>query len=464
MRSRAARVPVALAAAMAVAAASCGPPKRPGLPPRNVVLVTIGGLRADRLSCYAYERPTTRVPSDETARVQQRAMGLDDLAAAGVSFSNAHAPSTSTVASLATLLTGLPPLAAGVPDDDACLPDEVPSLPDLLAARGWRTTAFVTSPSIDLERALGRGFAEFTLGANDVETLTALSRWLERDFGDGQSFFLWLHLGGLESPWRPQRKPRFAREPRADGDAVAALLERARRGELELDPADARRANDLHDDALAETAENLAWILRRGFDVPAARAETSEVWSRTALVVTSPRGVELPEHGRFGHAGELCDEVLRVPLILRHPDSLTGERVCDEVVELADVAPTLLAWLRIERPAPLPGRSLLDRLDAPRAGAFERRPAVAALPGGAYSVRSERWRLAWNPASEPRCGLEPGARLYDLEADLLQVQDVAASHPAVVAALQRAAARALAAQPQRLPRPCAGPDGGLPTR
>ena len=33
---------------------------------------------------------------------------------------------------------------------------------------------------------------------------------------------------------------------------------------------------------------------------------------------------------------------LRVPLFLRHPDGLTGRRIYDDVIELADLMPTLV--------------------------------------------------------------------------------------------------------------------------
>jgi arylsulfatase A-like enzyme len=452
--------------ALALLALACGPPRRPGLPPEHVVLVTIGGLRADRMSCYGHRRPTTDLPSDPEARAEHRAMGLDDLASAGVLFRSAFAPSTSTVASLASLMTGLSPLASGVTGDGACLPEEVASLPELLAARGFETCAFVTSPALDLERALGRGFARFEVAATDEATLAAAARWAERDFGAGRRCFLWLHLGGVEPPWRTHPAGRFAAAggPEAEGPALAARLERALRGEAPLDAADARRACDLYDDALHRTAVGLAWFLRAAFDYRSGRAEASETWARTALVVASPRGVELPADGALGHDGALCDEVLRVPLLLRHPDSLTGERVSAEVVELADVAPTVLDWIGVEPPAALRGRSLLARLDArarPRSGPP---PAVASPGEGVLAVRTARWRLVWNPAAEPRAGVAPGVALRDLELDPRERSDVAARRPEVVAALQRAAARWLAAQPQRLPGPCDGPPAELPAR
>ena len=68
--------------------------------PRGVILISIDTLRADRLGCYGYERPTT--PS------------LDRLAAAGTLFENCVAQAPWTLPAHATMLTGLAPHRHGV--------------------------------------------------------------------------------------------------------------------------------------------------------------------------------------------------------------------------------------------------------------------------------------------------------------------------------------------------------------
>jgi arylsulfatase A-like enzyme len=132
-----------------------------------------------------------------------------------------------------------------------------------------------------------------------------------------------------------------------------------------------------------------------------------------------------------------------VPLVLRHPDSLTGERIFADVVGLEDVAPTLLDWFGLP---PLPGargRSLLAVTDAYVERPFPERPAFAQLPERAlYTARDARWRLVWNPlraqpAGRPvSAGPLPELVLHDLEADPAGRRDVAAAEPEVVARLQ----------------------------
>ena len=69
-------------------------------PPARFVLVTIDTLRADRVGCYGAENAATPT--------------LDALAARGVRFETAIAPTPITLPSHATLLTALDPPEHGV--------------------------------------------------------------------------------------------------------------------------------------------------------------------------------------------------------------------------------------------------------------------------------------------------------------------------------------------------------------
>jgi arylsulfatase A-like enzyme len=152
------------------------------------------------------------------------------------------------------------------------------------------------------------------------------------------------------------------------------------------------------------------------------------VWDDTALVVAGTGGVELGEH-RW--AGPLHSSSARVPLIFHHPGSVPGTRVLDDVVELTDVAPTLLDWLGLE-PAPSgtrgrQGRSLVPLLTNTGAAALPSRPAamVGAAGEQSGSLRDGRWTLVWR---KPRSG-EEEVRLYDRGRDPLELLDVRAHHP-----------------------------------
>ena len=77
---------------LSAALAACSPADAPPPSRPDLVLVVIDTLRADRLSAYGYERPTSP--------------GLEALAEKGVLFEDVTAQSTWTLPSMASMLSG----------------------------------------------------------------------------------------------------------------------------------------------------------------------------------------------------------------------------------------------------------------------------------------------------------------------------------------------------------------------
>lgn len=445
-----------LASAGVLALAACGVEERPGLPPRHVVLVTFESARADRFSFALHRAPTSSVPADELARVEDRAMGLDDLAQRGVVFARCYAPSPSTIASLATLHAGRSPLETAVASDDDVLPGEIVTLAELLGANGYRTAAFTHSKRADLREALGQGFDTFDTLASDRSVVRAAAHFWVDDQGDDARRFVWLHLCGPTPPWLESEfgeavealvaDKEFGRGTAPLADRGEALVERCSSGGAALTASEIDAASANYDRELARATTGLALALRDAFD-PFAGGDQSETWARTLFVFTSPSGVLLGEEGALGAGGSLHRAVLHVPLVFRHPDSLTGERVVAEAVELQDVAPTLLDWLEIAPPRAISGRSLLPLVDTYVERSFERRPAISVLKERVFSAADERFHLVWNPLrAQPseRSKLSaaiPDVALYELGRDPLERVDRSADHPAEVARLQDAIKR-----------------------
>jgi arylsulfatase A-like enzyme len=90
----------------------------------------------------------------------------------------------------------------------------------------------------------------------------------------------------------------------------------------------------------------------------------------TLVIATSDNGAPFPRV-----KGNMYDDDFRLPMVLRWDARLDkggdrGGRVVDDVVSFIDFAPTFLEVAGIELPEQLPGRSLLDVIDAaPEAGA-----------------------------------------------------------------------------------------------
>jgi hypothetical protein len=371
-------------------------------PRPHVLLISIDTLRADHLGCYGYELPTSPA--------------IDRLAERSVRFEAAFAPEPWTLTSHVSLMTGLAPAAHGVEEDRALGPD-APTLAQALAAAGWTTAAVVDSvPWMDGRYGLDRGFHLYRAVQGGAAGKLAVVDGLLDDLGESPAF-LFLHLFDVHSDFErlpyeaePADRERFAgwyggafdgcEEGR--GCASAWLQSLNRSGEVP-DEDERRWLVSLYDAGIASLDRQIGRLLdaleRRG-------------WLQDAIVVlTADHGEEFFEHGRALHE-QLYDESLRVPLLVRLPEGLRGA-VCDELVGLVDVAPTLLELCGLP-PLEGQGRSfarLLGEIDGPSV-----REALLLDDGqGRFGLRTRRHKL-----------LVDGERsvLYDLSSDPGELREV----------------------------------------
>jgi arylsulfatase A-like enzyme len=466
-RGDAARLHRSLAAALAClglilcTGAGCrrDPGDRPGLAPRHVLLITTSSLRADHLSCYLYPRPTSAWPADEDEKQEERALALDDLAAQGVLFANAFSPANRTVPALEVLFTG----SAGVePAQDQPLAGEARALAEVFREAGFCTAAFVSGAPLREKLGLDQGFELFTWRFGDTPVLSLATEWLAtRDADDARPLFLWIHLSGCDPPHDPRALPprhgsqpqpfdfaRYFEDPGYAGSADGSLsyLEQAQRGEVQPTPADLGHLSDLYDGEVARVASGI-----RGLALFLRNLDEGRAWRETLVVFAGLHGLELGEHGRgFQSATSRSDAVLRIPLFLRHPPSLTGARILAEPVSLEDVAPTVCEWFHLAppspaSPAPRVGRSLLPLVDSFVKRPFASRSAVALFdaPIPFASLRAREWSLWWRGPAE---GAQVGQlQLFDRRRDPGELRDVGAEHAALVRELSGELERAMQA-------------------
>ena len=284
------------------AAPNQAPPDR-GPRPANLVLLTLDTTRADRLGSYGHRGARTPV--------------LDRLAARGVRYANAWAPTPLTLPSHATLLTGLLPPEHGLRDNGiAVLPAKLPTLATVLAARGYATGAFVSSRVLDARFGLGRGFAvyddrmaaervgEYGYPERSAAAVTnAAVKWLA-GLGGARPFFLWVHYYDPHAPYEPL--PEFAH----------------------MNPYDAELA------AVDREIGRLLAALPGG--------DRGHV-----VAAVGDHGESLGEHGERTHGLFLYRSALEVPLIVAVPGA-SGASAVERPVATQDLAGHLLDLLGVE--------------------------------------------------------------------------------------------------------------------
>lgn len=154
--------------------------------------------------------------------------------------------------------------------------------------------------------------------------------------------------------------------------------------------------------------------------------ERAGVRERTLLVVAGDHGEELGEHGRFGHGGQVHDALLHVPLVIAGP-GVARSRQVSQVVELVDVAPTLLELCGLPRSRTFQGRSQVPWLRPGEPPAPDESRAAFAAEVQVLSVRTSRWHLI-RPIAEGRVP-PAAAELYEPERDPAELRDLSGQFP-----------------------------------
>ena len=422
--------PFLVSFALALGLGACGGGEdRPGTPPDRLLLITVEGLRPDHLSARGYVRDTTCVEGVGL----EYSLDLDHLFASGVTFANAFAPTGRLRPSLASLMTGLTPLEHRLLDEDAMLDPSLPTLAEGFSTAGFKTGATVFSRQDLTSSGLDRGFERFQQVPDEREVLKAavnmLHKWAETD----SPFFLWMHFGGLGPPFAGEgfRDQFSAPDDGSYGVDFSSPVGWAS-GEIENNAKNRARLNDLYDGEVRRLALLLDEFFVYYYDKFTFHFQPNYIdtnlFRDTLFVVVGTSGMELAERGApCGYVGSeesLVDTGLRVPLVLRHPQSLTGRRILGEVVEVSDVAPTMHEWFSLEGHPGISDRSLLALTDSHVSREFPSRPALGlGLEGRritGYTLRDEKWRAVFGPG---------GVELYQVEIDPWCREDRAAEYP-----------------------------------
>jgi hypothetical protein len=223
------------------------------------------------------------------------------------------APSSGTVPSLGTLLTGLRPWQhQAIHDGWPILAPDLRTLAEALRERGYTTAGYPADPWSQEIFGQSQGFDAFVKLGRGRRALDRLG-----NLGAGRHF-VWVHLPEPGAPYvrRDEYLPRLGPgAPNLPPRILAAQLEPFFDPAKPLPPGLRRRFLSMY-------RLNAAWADERlGQLLGALRA--SGQWDRTLLVVTSIHGEEIGEHGQILHGGNLGRAALEVPLVIKLPVHLT---------------------------------------------------------------------------------------------------------------------------------------------
>ena len=355
----------------------------------NVLVVVVDTLRADHLSTYGYERPTSP--------------HLTQLAAQGTLFENAIAPSSWTLPVHASLLTGLYPDQHHVESDGSLLGWDYPVLGDEFMARGYRTAAFSANTLLfSRRRGFGRGFIHFEDDFQSLPSSFAQTFYgdlikhllfhleLKRDLFGRRSaqqinrhalrwidsghrpFFVFLNYMDVHDPYRPP-EPYLHRYTKLKNPGSRASehwdwFEH-------LTPQQRQGAVDAYDGAINYVDDHIQQLMEQ--------LQQRGLTRNTVVVITSDHGESFGEHGLMTHGNALYRELIHVPLIFWAPGRIPAGRRIDAPVSLTSLPATLLEEVGESSHPHFPELSLARLWNG----------AQPAMP----NPISELAQLSWNP-------------------------------------------------------------------
>lgn len=372
----------------------------------NVLLITMDTTRADRIGCYGYGAAKTPY--------------IDALAARGARFRNAYSPVPLTLPAHSSILTGKYPFVHHVRNNGfyRLNPDHA-TLAEVLKGRGFVTSAFVASFTLDSRFGLDRGFDIYDDTFDSRQALKnyrsersadavadAFLNWLRKN--GGKRFFSWVHFFDPHLPYSPPSP--FDQEFRAHP----------------------------YDGEIAFMDQEIGRIIRT--------LEEEGEMETTLVILSGDHGEALGEKREIDHGLFIYEPTLRVPLIFCLPPAHSRPLVIDSRVRIIDILPTALDLLDIRIPKGISGQSLVPHLRGRKTKDFSSY-AETFYPrdnlgwSELYGLVDGRWKYIRAPKPE----------LYDLSGDPAEEKNLITSETEIASDLSR-----------KLEAMVAGGEGGAP--
>jgi len=388
---------------------ACAPvPELPSEPQnlRNVIIVLVDTLRADHMSTYGYERPTSPF--------------IDEFAAGAVVFEHARSQSSCTFPSVNSLMTSrYPDVFARQGKNQFGIPAEYPAIAEVLDDLGYYTVAVSQSPVVrntpskhNPNGGYGRGFDRFVEGCVWRHGACLNNKIFKELKLVERPFFLYLHYMEPHAPYfhPPRHRLRFTGEYEGfdfirDGNPKPIGKMIYDDGpEYEITDRDIQHLADLYDDEI----RYFDYVFRSLLE----ELEAQGLLEETMIVFASDHGEEFLEHGHISHCRGVWDTVTHVPLILKIP-GVDGGRI-DTAVENLDIVPTILDYLALDSDgSEFEGRSLrplIESRDAAIRYAFAEQTEYRSSDDG-------RFHLILDSDTD-------GFTLFDIENDPLEQHDL----------------------------------------
>jgi arylsulfatase A-like enzyme len=390
---------------------------------KNVILITLDGLRVDHLSCYGYTRETSP--------------NIDSLAKNGILFEQIITSGCSTKAALTSLFTSLDYRYHKIISHTGILSNQFMTLAEVFQNNGYATAGFVATPMTQKNYNYHQGFEMYedfmNMDDNDKKkdyisanlVMDKILNWLDNS-DQNKPFFLYSHIEEPHPPWFHNSSWLTEKEEdlRFFGKGCTYIPTRE-----ELYQISSKKIFNLvakYDGSIYFADEQIGRLIDK--------LKSIGVFKNTIIAISADHGFELLDHGTPTHGYCPYDEVVKIPLIIYLGKNLPEPKVIKSQGRIFDIGVTILDLLNISSPNTWEGRNLLSKNHSLPKYAFT-------FGYGVYSVRTPQYKLVYQHIKTEE-GLghywkKPSYELYDLKSDPRELNDISHLKPQIVTCLKK---------------------------
>ncbi|MEC0266217.1 sulfatase [Paenibacillus anseongense] len=391
----------------------------------NIVFISMDTMRASRLGCYGYGKPTSSY--------------MDQIAEQGVLFERAYAADIPTEVAHTGIFTGKVGLRTGVVSHGSPLtqlPKKESWLPSLLQNQGFTTAA--VDNLYQLKEWFARGYRYYINSVQKTRSIDGKSvnelafKWIREHKED--DFFLFLHYWDPHTPYQPPASyvPAFYDQTRDPYDPANRSMDAAynhaaypffkhHHYDLLGPITDAAYVNALYDaevryldDRLRELDELLI---------------AEGVYEDTLLILFGDHGESLTEHDIYWDHCGLYETSVQVPMIMRWPGRIPEGRRVKGLVQQVDMLPTILEAAGIMTPTNIDGRSLWPSIRGEADGTHDAVYLSECAWQASRGIVTKDYKFIRTLDAGPF--VRPPRELFDLRVDPDETVNIAESSPAI---------------------------------
>ena len=302
----------------------------------NIILISIDTLRPDHLGCYGYSRNTSR--------------NLDQLSKESIIFKNCFSTTSWTLPAHISLLTSLTPANHQVYFPSQKMKDDTITLSYLLQNKNYYCVGFTGGGYLSAEYGFGIGFDlynQYILQGdpsrryNEAEEIAQQAiEWIKAN--KDKKFFLFLHTYQPHDPYLNYSswgKIFLEKNFKWSGVNLGKIFTGTiNRFNAKFSKKEMENIIALYDGEIRYTDEEFLKPLINTL-------KDLGLYDDSIIVFTSDHGEEFNEHQAWLHDHSLYNEAIKIPLIIKFPNSLHKGKVINQIVRLTDIMPTLLDYL-----------------------------------------------------------------------------------------------------------------------